>query len=322
MVQDTDSNEVITSLPEQFVREFEAEVLGRVPQEKIEAGLRQAKLARIMRQAGSEYIPGVGQKIAEIDARLARAAAAFSAWRKSPLAERTAFTQTLFGRNQEKVGVNPSGSFFGVEGKAQPAFDLFSFGTAIFAKTYLSMWGAVETNEFGQVLDFIEAPPSPFLINAGVYVFAPEFTALRETADAAASRRALDTRLAAARDVAARVAAAGSSARPAHTIVTRINEFFPGYINELGNQSPMHRTETVDYGIVLEGELYLVLDNSEVLLKQGDVVIQRGTDHAWANRSDKVARMAFILVDGQFTPELKALVPGIDAHLLNNGPHD
>ena len=70
MVQDTDSNEVITSLPEQFVREFEAEVLGRVPQEKIDAGLRQAKLARIMRQAGSEYIPGVGQKIAEIDARL------------------------------------------------------------------------------------------------------------------------------------------------------------------------------------------------------------------------------------------------------------
>jgi hypothetical protein len=70
MVQDTDSNEVITSLPEQFLREFESEVLGRVPQEKIEAGLRQAKLARIMKQAGSSYIPGVGQKIAEIDARL------------------------------------------------------------------------------------------------------------------------------------------------------------------------------------------------------------------------------------------------------------
>lgn len=62
--------EVITSLPEEFVREFEAEVIGRVPQEKVEAGLRQAKLARIMRQAGSSYIPGVGQKIAEIDPRL------------------------------------------------------------------------------------------------------------------------------------------------------------------------------------------------------------------------------------------------------------
>lgn len=102
----------------------------------------------------------------------------------------------------------------------------------------------------------------------------------------------------------------------------RINEFFPGFINELGNQSPMHRTETVDYGIVLEGEIYLVLDDSEVLLKAGDVVIQRGTDHAWANRSDKVARMAFILVDGVFTDELRALVPGIDAGLMHNGPHD
>jgi outer membrane protein assembly complex protein YaeT len=45
------------------------------------------------------------------------------------LAERTAFTQTLFARNQEKVGINPSGSFFGVQGKAQPTFDLFSVGT-------------------------------------------------------------------------------------------------------------------------------------------------------------------------------------------------
>ena len=57
--------DVITSLPEGFAREFEDEVLGRVPQEKIDAGIRQAKLARIMRQAGSTYIPGVGQKIAE-----------------------------------------------------------------------------------------------------------------------------------------------------------------------------------------------------------------------------------------------------------------
>jgi quercetin dioxygenase-like cupin family protein len=100
----------------------------------------------------------------------------------------------------------------------------------------------------------------------------------------------------------------------------RINEFFPGHINELGNQSPIHRTESIDYGIVLEGEIYLVLDDSEVLLKSGDVVIQRGTNHAWANRSDKVARMAFILVDGKFTDELKAMIP--DAKLMTAGPHD
>ena len=70
----------------------------------------------------------------------------------------------------------------------------------------------------------------------------------------------------------------------------------------------MHRTETVDYGIVLEGEITLILDDSEVTLKASDVVIQRGTDHAWANRSDKICRMAFILLDGKFAPELAAAI--------------
>jgi mannose-6-phosphate isomerase-like protein (cupin superfamily) len=68
-------------------------------------------------------------------------------------------------------------------------------------------------------------------------------------------------------------------------------------------QSPhplMHRTESVDYGIVIEGEMTLVLDDSEVLLKPGSVVVQRGTNHAWANRSGKLCRMLFILVDGQY----------------------
>ncbi|WP_431710837.1 cupin domain-containing protein [Glutamicibacter uratoxydans] len=103
----------------------------------------------------------------------------------------------------------------------------------------------------------------------------------------------------------------------------RINEFFPGHVNELGNQSPVHRTETIDYGIVLEGEIFLVLDDSEVLLRAGDVVVQRGTDHAWANRSDAVCRVAFILVDGHFTPELLDLLPGsIHEELLHHGPHD
>ena len=60
----------------------------------------------------------------------------------------------------------------------------------------------------------------------------------------------------------------------------------------------MHRTRTVDYGIVLAGEIYLVLDEGETLLKPGDVVVQRGTNHAWSNRSDKPCRMAFVLIDG------------------------
>lgn len=68
----------------------------------------------------------------------------------------------------------------------------------------------------------------------------------------------------------------------------------------------MHRTETVDYGIVIEGELTLVLDDSEVQLKPGSVVIQRGTNHAWANRSGKPCRMLFILLDGRYDATIAA----------------
>lgn len=103
----------------------------------------------------------------------------------------------------------------------------------------------------------------------------------------------------------------------------RINEFFPGHLGPEGRQSPVHRTESVDYGIVLEGEIVLVLDDSEVTLRQGDVVVQRGTDHAWANRSDAICRVAFILVGGEFTPELlDILPPGTRESLMTHGPHD
>jgi uncharacterized cupin superfamily protein len=68
----------------------------------------------------------------------------------------------------------------------------------------------------------------------------------------------------------------------------------------------MHRTESVDYGIVIDGEMTLVLDDSEVLLKEGSVVVQRGTNHAWANRSGRPCRMLFVLVDGTFEPAIFA----------------
>jgi mannose-6-phosphate isomerase-like protein (cupin superfamily) len=68
----------------------------------------------------------------------------------------------------------------------------------------------------------------------------------------------------------------------------------------------MHRTESVDYGVVIEGELTLVLDDSEVQLKAGSVVIQRGTNHAWANRSGQPCRMLFVLVDGRYEPDIAA----------------
>jgi hypothetical protein len=67
----------------------------------------------------------------------------------------------------------------------------------------------------------------------------------------------------------------------------------------------MHRTETVDYGIVLEGELTLILDVGETTVRAGDIVIQRGTNHGWANRSGRHCRIAFILVDGAFQDGLK-----------------
>jgi len=62
----------------------------------------------------------------------------------------------------------------------------------------------------------------------------------------------------------------------------------------------MHRTETIDYGIVLEGELVLILDESETIVRAGDIIVQRGTSHAWANRSNANARIAFVLIDGKF----------------------
>jgi len=59
----------------------------------------------------------------------------------------------------------------------------------------------------------------------------------------------------------------------------------------------MHETPTLDYGIVLSGEITLVLDDSEILMRAGDVCIQRATNHAWSNRSSAPCVMAFVLID-------------------------
>jgi quercetin dioxygenase-like cupin family protein len=73
--------------------------------------------------------------------------------------------------------------------------------------------------------------------------------------------------------------------------VLRIIEMGPGH------RSPMHRTDSLDYGILLAGEVDLELDdNRRVSLNVGDVVIQRGTIHAWINRGTETARMAFVLL--------------------------
>ena len=71
-----------------------------------------------------------------------------------------------------------------------------------------------------------------------------------------------------------------------------------------GRHPLMHRTQTIDYAIVLSGEIYMVLDEVDVLLRAGDVVVQCGTNHAWSNRSTQPCEVAFVLIDGRFDPEL------------------
>ena len=66
------------------------------------------------------------------------------------------------------------------------------------------------------------------------------------------------------------------------------------------NRHPfMHCTDTIDYAIILDGEVDMLLDDSEVHLKAGDVIIQRGTNHAWVNRGSGTCRIAFILIDAE-----------------------
>ena len=61
----------------------------------------------------------------------------------------------------------------------------------------------------------------------------------------------------------------------------------------------MHKTRSIDYAVVMTGEIDLLLDDDEVHLTAGDVVIQRGTNHAWANRSNEPCTIAFVLIDAK-----------------------
>jgi quercetin dioxygenase-like cupin family protein len=94
---------------------------------------------------------------------------------------------------------------------------------------------------------------------------------------------------------------------PANGVMVRFTEMAPGA------ESPMHRTETVDVGVVIEGETWLLLDDgSETRVGPGDAVVQRGTMHAWANRSDRPVRMLFVLIDGTISEELKAAIAPLE----------
>ncbi len=94
---------------------------------------------------------------------------------------------------------------------------------------------------------------------------------------------------------------------PASGHLLRIIDIYPP--QDGGKRTPMHRTKTLDYVVVIEGEIVLVLDDSEVVLKKSDVVVQRGTNHAWENRSDKLTRMAFFHIDAEFSAPLLDTLP-------------
>jgi quercetin dioxygenase-like cupin family protein len=89
--------------------------------------------------------------------------------------------------------------------------------------------------------------------------------------------------------------------------VIRIVDMLPG------KQSPMHRTNSIDYGIVMSGEIELELDDGQVTtVREGGIIVQRGTNHLWRNVTDTPCRIGFILIeapaylhDGQPLPEDK-----------------
>ena len=108
-------------------------------------------------------------------------------------------------------------------------------------------------------------------------------------------------------------------APPSHGSIFRLAEFPPGFGTDLrgkealadlaiasevipGHRHPdpgVHRTRTIDYVIVLEGEISLLLDDSELLLKAGDVVVQQATNHAWINRGSAVCRLGMVFIDAE-----------------------
>jgi mannose-6-phosphate isomerase-like protein (cupin superfamily) len=73
-----------------------------------------------------------------------------------------------------------------------------------------------------------------------------------------------------------------------------------GHVKDAGHSDPMmHKTATVDYAVVVRGEIYAVMEKGEALLKAGDVLVQRGTNHSWSVRGKEPALVAFILVGAQ-----------------------
>lgn len=79
-----------------------------------------------------------------------------------------------------------------------------------------------------------------------------------------------------------------------------LDTLFKDAVHEAGHRSPgMHVTRSIDYAIVLNGSITAIMDEGETDLHAGDILIQRGTNHGWENRTDAMTRVAFILIDGR-----------------------
>ena len=86
---------------------------------------------------------------------------------------------------------------------------------------------------------------------------------------------------------------AGNVTPPPNGAIFRILEIPPG------NDTTKHKTPTVDYYVILRGELYMTMDVGEVLCSEGDVIVQRSTNHGWDNRSGEPAMFAEVLIDAR-----------------------
>ena len=82
----------------------------------------------------------------------------------------------------------------------------------------------------------------------------------------------------------------------------KLTEVFKSYgaedaLDQKARHGAFHKTQTLDYAVVLAGEVWALMDEGETRMEVGDVLIQRGTNHAWSNRSDDICRLLFVLMD-------------------------
>lgn len=99
---------------------------------------------------------------------------------------------------------------------------------------------------------------------------------------------------------------------PEHGVRVRVTDIPP---TKPGAEPFMHRTNSIDYLHVLEGEITMLLDDEEreVVLRKGDTIVQRATNHAWVNRTDKHCRLFIVMVAGRITKDLENVIGSMPA---------